>query len=208
MASFAEKAGGIFMELVSVRTDIAQMNGYDNYVDYADDIIYERNYPEKDLEQMKSEVRTVSSEHRDSAAGRREAVSTGGFDIDELHKYSGRVFGRDAAAFNKANLTDVADVIVEGCELDDWKRAVYKNPDMTVDEMSSLYKEICLEYGETPYSSMEHSWCIYSHNFSSPMYCISCAISAFVALQIWKESLDDQSSCRKALGGPGRRRSV
>lgn len=297
MASFGEKAGQIFKELVSVRTLIAQMNGYDNYADYADDVIYERNYSDKDLEQMKSEVRAVAAKYRERANGRREAVSTGGFDLDEMlnngrdiasaispvagdaitylisnglasigadegresgaytiylsssqipfiyaeasgnsedyvtlfhelghftafhnvkppypvfvegdldlmethsqalqllfNKYSGRVFGRDAAAFNKANLTDVADVVVEGCELDDWQRAVYKNPDMTLDEINSLYRDICLEYGETPYPSMEYSWCIYSHNFTSPMYYISYAISAFAALQIWEESLDD-----------------
>lgn len=39
-----EAAGPIFLELLSLRREIAQLNGYDSYTDYAYDVLYDRRY--------------------------------------------------------------------------------------------------------------------------------------------------------------------
>ena len=42
--------GGIYLELVEVRTKLAQIQGYDNYADYAYECGYYRDYTVEDVE--------------------------------------------------------------------------------------------------------------------------------------------------------------
>ncbi len=49
--------GEIYMELVAVRTEIAQLNGYDNYADYAYEEIYGRDYDYEDMQAVYSQVK-------------------------------------------------------------------------------------------------------------------------------------------------------
>lgn len=48
--------GELFLELVEVRTQIAQSYGYDNYADYAYEEIYDRDYSPEDLEEYRRQV--------------------------------------------------------------------------------------------------------------------------------------------------------
>lgn len=48
--------GELFLELVEVRTQIAQSYGYDNYADYAYAEIYDRDYTPEDLEEYRRQV--------------------------------------------------------------------------------------------------------------------------------------------------------
>lgn len=48
--------GELFLELVEVRTQIAQSYGYDNYADYAYEEIYERDYSPEDLTEYRRQV--------------------------------------------------------------------------------------------------------------------------------------------------------
>ena len=87
----------------------------------------------------------------------------------------------------------MASAILDGCVLDEWQREVYKNPDMTLEEMNACFKRIEREFGETEYPGLEYLWVDIRHNFDSPMYYISYAISAIGALEIWHMSQSDYS---------------
>ncbi len=49
--------GEIYMELVAVRTEIAQINGYDNYADYAYEEIYGRDYDYEDMQAVYAQAK-------------------------------------------------------------------------------------------------------------------------------------------------------
>lgn len=48
--------GELFLELVEIRTQIAQSYGYDNYAEYAYEEIYDRDYAPEDLEEYRRQV--------------------------------------------------------------------------------------------------------------------------------------------------------
>lgn len=51
-----QELGELFLELVDIRTQLAQSYGYDNYADYAYEEIYERDYTPEDLEEYRRQV--------------------------------------------------------------------------------------------------------------------------------------------------------
>lgn len=51
-----QELGELYLELVDVRTQIAQSYGYDNYADYAYEEIYDRDYTPEDLEEYRRQV--------------------------------------------------------------------------------------------------------------------------------------------------------
>ncbi len=48
--------GALYLELVDVRTQLAQSYGYDNYADYAYEEIYDRDYTPEELEEYRQQV--------------------------------------------------------------------------------------------------------------------------------------------------------
>lgn len=76
--------------------------------------------------------------------------------------------------------------IMDGCIYDDWQRAIYESEkDLTIDEINTLYKQTLLDYGMYEYEDMEYQWIWVSHNFTSPMYYVSYAVSYFTALELF-----------------------
>ncbi len=289
--------GETFLDLVDVRTDIAKSFGYDNYADYADVEIYEREYVPADLEIMKLAAKDYGEDiqdfsymfstgksfhYNDSAelvgkvgsvltdispiaadtydyfwnnhlysigndSGRMDGgytiylsreqipyiyikddgtaqaaitlahefghftafhqvpmpyptIKSGSLDLEETHSQglqllftekAKSLFGRDADQIRAYNVARVASAVVDGCVFDDWQREVYANPDMTLDEINDAFRRIEATYGASYYPGLEYLWCDVSHNFDSPMYYVSYAISALGALQIWAISKDD-----------------
>ena len=51
-----QEKGELYLKLVNVRTQIAKLNGYDNYVDYAYEKIYDRDYSYDDLADYRQSV--------------------------------------------------------------------------------------------------------------------------------------------------------
>ena len=49
--------GEIYLELVDVRTELARLQGYDNYADYAYESGYYRDYTVEDVEELRQEVK-------------------------------------------------------------------------------------------------------------------------------------------------------
>lgn len=96
------------------------------------------------------------------------------------------LFGSENKYILAQSVLTTASTVIDGCILDDWQREVYKNPDMTLDEINDCFRRVEEEYGSAYYPGLEYLWCDIPHNFEAPMYYISYAISAMGALQIWK----------------------
>ena len=60
-----DSTGPIYLELVDIRTELANLSGYDNYASYADEMEYCRDYSEAEIEQLHSDVKKVSKSYFD-----------------------------------------------------------------------------------------------------------------------------------------------
>lgn len=84
--------------------------------------------------------------------------------------------------------TDMLRGIIDGCVYEEFLQSVYANPNMTVDQLNKLYGKIASAYGLEPDN---RSWIEVTHNFETPFYYLSYAMSAVAALEIWQQSLTD-----------------
>jgi len=105
------------------------------------------------------------------------------------------VFSREQAERLKVyELNQLLSCVITGCIYDEWQRMVYDDPDMTLDEINDAYRKVCLSYGREETDWMGYDWVNTHHNFSNPMYYISYATSAIVALQIYELSKTDRQA--------------
>lgn len=79
--------------------------------------------------------------------------------------------------------------IIDGCLYDEWQEKVYKNPNMSIEEMNELFITISQNYGKE--DVYDYIWVQVPHNFEEPMYYIGYAVSAVAALDLWVLSVDD-----------------
>ena len=94
-------------------------------------------------------------------------------------------------------LIDAMYALISGCMEDEFQQTIYKNPDMTLDEINALYKDLAVEYGlDEVYGFDGTEWVLISHTFQTPMYYISYAVSMVPALELFEESQDDPQSAR------------
>lgn len=125
-------------------------------------------------------------------------------DVGEIHSqglevlftaYAGEMLGPEGGrAFYWSTISNMVTSVLEGCMYDEFQEAVYDDPDLTLEEVNRLFKEISEEYGYVYGEDEEESffWVDISHNFQSPMYYISYATSALSALDLWLMSLEDR----------------
>lgn len=300
-----QEAGEIYRELIRVRTEIAEEAGYDNYIDYAYEVVYNRDYSLEDIQQVWKSVKKtivpmedylmegISSRdlrglHRDARSDGEEILDAiqpfmgridpelgetfdfmrnhhlydieysdsklyvgytvglpaygtafifnqpyrnyqdyidtihefGHFnetfhcvqhdlwadfniDVGEIHsqgltllftEYSDELFGEYGDAFSRIILWNMLETIMDGCLYDEFQATVYQNPDMSLEEINRLYKELSEEYGYQYDEDEEEGyyWIQVSHNFQSPFYYISYATSALSSLDLWLISLEDR----------------
>lgn len=130
-------------------------------------------------------------------------TAEGDYDLFEIHsnglemlylKYYDDIFGAGADSAKFITLAEELSGVVDGCIDDEFQRRVYADPDMTLDEINKLYCDICAEYGKYEPYDVDYSWISISHNFESPLYYISYAVSSLAALQIWDEAQTDQAA--------------
>lgn len=121
-------------------------------------------------------------------------VASNGFEGLMTHYY-GEIFGEKNTA--KKYVSDELLVnVIDGCIYDEFQRLVYENPDMTLKEVNKAYADTYARYNTWLGEDEGYSWVFVSHNFESPMYYISYAVSGLAALQIWNMS---QTDFRKAV---------
>ncbi len=90
-------------------------------------------------------------------------------------------------------LLDMAYSIVEGALYDEFQQTVYAQSDLTVEQVRDIFIELSEEYGYEVYEGSENDWIDVTHNFDSPFYYISYAVSALGALEIYDLCADDWS---------------
>ncbi len=293
--------GTIYLELVEVRKEIAESCGYDDYIEYAYEYIYSRDYSREEAESFCEQVRSLVSERYydevysdprsygsaaigmdtdellstigsyagqvDSAVadvlgfmlenglydiepgggGRMEgacvtelpasgaaflfATTYGNsldlmtichelghfthrtrvhnpnlpwygadYDLLEVHsnglevlftQFYDDIYGDIAQDMKYAELGNQLAGVIDGCIYDEFQRRVYTAEELTSDDLSLIYGEICAAYGEYDEAQMDTGWIYVPHNFDSPFYYISYAASSLAALQLWDESRED-----------------
>lgn len=139
----------------------------------------------------------------------------GCYDVFEIHSTGLEgLFGLKAESIfkdrlNDANSLNICDKfysIIDGLVYDDFQRAVYENPDMTLDEINEIFDKTYEEYGVKQFyeengpgyvDALKYEWTLVHHNFDDPMYYVSYATSAFAALQIFTTGLDNYKKAVK-----------
>lgn len=101
---------------------------------------------------------------------------------------AGELFGeRYGEVYRNAVLYNILDSVLDGCLYDEFQTAAYQNPEMTVQELDRLFKELSEDYGYSydPGVEEDPAWVENAHSFQSPLYFISYATSALSALDLW-----------------------
>ncbi len=288
-----DAAGPIFLELVQIRTEIANLNGYDSYATYADELEYCRDYSEDEIKQLYKDVKKIAepyfisyynsydeqvssdmstkkllqnlqkytaevddlastscqqmidenlfsigdeADRQDGAFttyirkagkpfismtldGQRDFIvlshefghfteynnetqtniltDSDNIDLAEIasnglqglmtHFYD-EIYKVQADAAKRDAVGELLENVIDGCVEDEFQRAIYANPDMTLDEINALYSKTYSKYNKWTEGDPGYSWVYISHNFEAPMYYISYTVSALAALQIWNQS--------------------
>ena len=75
---------------------------------------------------------------------------------------------------------------------DEFQREVYADPSLTPEQISQTYASVARSYGLRTYSEdATHYWMQVNHNFESPFYYISYAVSMLASLQIYEMAEND-----------------
>ena len=126
------------------------------------------------------------------------------FDLSEIHSNGLELlmtniypvlFGNQAENASRAEVADSLKGILDGCLYDEFQRKVYSNPAMTAEQINDLFYQLCVEYGkDEDERGVNYEWLFIPHNFSSPLYYLSYAVSGISALEIWQKSQEDVSA--------------
>ena len=124
-------------------------------------------------------------------------------DISEVHsqglellftEFYPELFGEDAETLETFTLYKMLDAIVQGTLYDEFQQYAYGTEDVTLQQLNEEFCRLCREYGviseDDPRTEM-YSWVEVNHNFDSPCYYISYAVSAAGALAFWLEAQED-----------------
>ena len=110
-----------------------------------------------------------------------------------LHEVD-RIFGERADTYTLMELSDILFAIMSAAMVYEFEEVIYKQPNMTLDDMNRLFAEIQTQYHATFFLAYENAcygWVDVTHLFDSPMYYIGYGTSAFSALNIWLLSQQD-----------------
>lgn len=100
------------------------------------------------------------------------------------------IYGEESCKAEYTCLDSLVQNVITGCLYDEFQRRVYDSAEpLTAEELNRVFTALCGEYGmygiyDEPLS-WDASWVYISHNFRSPLYYISYAVSGLAALQIW-----------------------
>ena len=128
----------------------------------------------------------------------------GSYDIFEIHSTSmeallygwyDEIFGADADKGRICCLDSLMDNLVSGCIYDEFLQYVYSHPDLNVSGVNKAFADIASSYGMECYGTEAvYSWMYVSHNFESPFYYISYAVSSLASMQVWTLAQTDREA--------------
>ncbi len=104
-------------------------------------------------------------------------------------RYYGRLFGRGAAGARYKRLHSLCAAIIDGCMFNEWQTRVFECDELTVDKCNEFAAELLKKYYDLDYTpaAAERVWTSVPHNFHSPMYYFSYALSGAAALKLYTE---------------------
>lgn len=128
-------------------------------------------------------------------------LSVGSLDIFEIHStgmealstgWYEDIFGEDADLARIRFLDSALYTVFSGCLFDEFQRVVYADPTLTPEQISQTFVTIARSYGLRSFGKeFSHYWMQVNHNFESPFYYISYAVSMLASLQIYEMAEND-----------------
>lgn len=128
-------------------------------------------------------------------------LSVGSLDIFEIHStgmealstgWYEDIYGEDADLARIRFLDSALYTVFTGCLFDEFQRAVYADPSLTPEQISQTFVTIARSYGLRSFGKeFSHYWMQVNHNFESPFYYISYAVSMLASLQIYEMAEND-----------------
>lgn len=128
-------------------------------------------------------------------------LSVGSLDIFEIHStgmealstgWYEDIYGEDADLARIRFLDSALYTVFSGCLFDEFQRAVYADPTLTPEQISQTFVTIARSYGLRSFGKeFSHYWMQVNHNFESPFYYISYAVSMLASLQIYEMAESD-----------------
>ena len=124
-------------------------------------------------------------------------------DVGEIHSQGLEVlstaWGEDlfgaagGRGYRGAVLLNMVTCVLEGFLYDEFQAEAYAHPDMGLEELDRLFRELSEEYGYQygEGEAVSGLWTEVPHNFQSPLYYISYATSALSALELWLLARED-----------------
>ena len=128
-------------------------------------------------------------------------LSVGSLDIFEIHStgmealstgWYEDIYGEDADLARIRFLDSALYTVFSGCLFDEFQRVVYADPTLTPEQISQTFVTIARSYGLRSFGKeFSHYWMQVNHNFESPFYYISYAVSMLASLQIYEMAESD-----------------
>ena len=128
-------------------------------------------------------------------------LSVGSLDIFEIHStgmealstgWYEDIYGEDADLARIRFLDSALYTVFSGCLFDEFQRVVYADPSLTPEQISQTFVTIARSYGLRSFGKeFSHYWMQVNHNFESPFYYISYAVSMLASLQIYEMAEND-----------------
>ena len=128
-------------------------------------------------------------------------LSVGSLDIFEIHStgmealstgWYEDIYGEDADLARIRFLDSALYTVFSGCLFDEFQRVVYADPTLTPEQISQTFVTIARSYGLRSFGKeFSHYWMQVNHNFESPFYYISYAVSMLASLQIYEMAEND-----------------
>ena len=128
-------------------------------------------------------------------------LSVGSLDIFEIHStgmealstgWYDEVYGGEETLARIKFLDNALYTVFTGCLFDEFQRAVYADPSLTPEQIDQTFTSIAHSYGLRSFGKeFSHYWMQVNHNFESPFYYISYAVSMLASLQIYEMAESD-----------------
>lgn len=125
-------------------------------------------------------------------------VHSQGLELLFSHYYPD-IFQKDAAEVLDYQIVSLVAAICQGAYYDELQQYVYSEKNLTLEKINQEARRLSVEYGfaeeDSPMAGVYGlSWVLVSHNFTSPFYYISYAVSAAGAFTFWLDAQKDYFS--------------
>jgi hypothetical protein len=116
-----------------------------------------------------------------------------GMEVMFSHFYDD-IFGEEGGEiFLRDMLMNLVYSVVDGAMWDEFQQRIYAEDELSYARIQEIFEEVYASYGYAEYDGYETYWAEVPHNFSSPFYYISYAVSALPSLELFELMQDSFS---------------